>query len=81
MWGLETIGGTMLISNNSTITRIAQMDALHSVGGGLLVLNNPNLDSYCGLINILDGFKGIFSAVGNTWNPTQSEILLNCTGP
>ena len=77
--GLTTIGGSLVISSNTSMTSLNGLQGVMSVGGNLNVMLNSNLSLCCGIRHLLD------TDPGNGWVTGSKTVMLNkpggnCTG-
>ncbi|MDW8231074.1 MAG: HYR domain-containing protein, partial [Saprospiraceae bacterium] len=84
---LNNIGGSLTIASNSTLANFdASFAALATIGGNLIVQNNPQLSTCCRILCdlIVNGTKNIFGnapGCANMPNITTTCTALVCPGP
>ncbi len=78
---ISTIGGKLIVSNNNSLTTLEGLNGLNSVTAEYTVLNNGMLTNFCATQNVFtNGFTGTYSVSGNSFNPTQADLVAgNCS--
>ena len=80
-WGLQNIGGSLLIRQNNPsggfvgLTNLASFQNLTDINGDIEIVDNPRLRDFCDLQTALGTFTGGYLVSGNAYNPTQQNIV------
>lgn len=76
---LEIVFNEIAIIGCNELTNLNELENLKTIDSGLIILNNLNLENFCGLKNVLNGEEiNGFEIMGNLNNPSKEEILNSC---
>lgn len=78
---LTTITGTLIIKNNPILSNLDSLSSLTTISGGKIIIeNNANLYSFCGLRNVSGPISDTIRS--NSYNPTYADIVgAKCKAP